>query len=284
MLCKIAGQLEDEQEEEMSPGRCDPEEEELRQEERDSPHAAFSGWALGHRGAAPEADSSCQLACCTHASTPGVETSSAVVPTTGHSSARLPTSGTAKQREEEHWKMASDDGHRAFACGCAVAKARGGQSCLDRFGKEQFRRWHNETYGVTADGSALTHSDPATHIHRKMWELKEAISFKPGQKSDAYGRMFKVKTWLLDGHEVGCASSPSGSLRTRSTTFCLCQMCRSGWMMALGGTEKMHRLVLSSVCRGHGPGDASAQYLMKKMLRRSLPGRRGPAPIRCRIF
>ena len=38
-------------------------------------------------------------------------------------------------------------------------------------------------------------------------------------------------------------------------------------MMALGGTEKMHRLVLSSVCRGHGPGDASAQYLMKKMLR-----------------
>lgn len=182
VLCTIAGQLEDEQEETML---CDPEEEELQREECDSPHAAFSGWALGHRGAAPEVDSSCQLACCTHASTPDADTSSAVVPTTTLSSARLPSSGTAEQRAEGHWKMASKDGHSAFACGCALAKARGAQSCLDRFGKEQFRRWHNETYGVTADGKASKDSDPATHIHRKMWELKEPIAFKANANSAA---------------------------------------------------------------------------------------------------
>ena len=38
-------------------------------------------------------------------------------------------------------------------------------------------------------------------------------------------------------------------------------------MLAVGGTEKMHRTVLSCVLRGHGPGDAAAEVSMKKMLR-----------------
>ena len=38
-------------------------------------------------------------------------------------------------------------------------------------------------------------------------------------------------------------------------------------MIAVGGTEKMHRTVLSCVLRGHGPGDAAAEVSMKKMLR-----------------
>ena len=84
--------------------------------------------------------------------------------------------------------MASEQGHATFACGCPIARARGATSCLDRFGKEQFRRWHNETYGVTADGSAVQHLSPATSIHRKVWELKEPLS-DPGENGlDAYGR------------------------------------------------------------------------------------------------
>ena len=39
-------------------------------------------------------------------------------------------------------------------------------------------------------------------------------------------------------------------------------------MLAVGGTEKMHRTVLSCVLRGHGPGDAAAEVSMKKMLRK----------------
>ena len=39
-------------------------------------------------------------------------------------------------------------------------------------------------------------------------------------------------------------------------------------MLAVGGTENMHRMVLSSVLRGHGPGDAAAEVSMKKMLKK----------------
>ena len=45
------------------------------------------------------------------------------------------------------------------------------------------------------------------------------------------------------------------------------QVCRRGWMIAVGGTEKLHRTVRSAVLRGLGPGDAEAEVSMKKMLR-----------------
>jgi hypothetical protein len=38
-------------------------------------------------------------------------------------------------------------------------------------------------------------------------------------------------------------------------------------MLALGGTNTMHRSLVSLVCRGHGPGDAAAQVMTNKMLR-----------------
>ena len=50
--------------------------------------------------------------------------------------------------------------------------------------------------------------------------------------------------------------------------FLVLQVCRKGWMLAVGGTEKMHRTVLSCVMRGHGPGDAAAEVSMMKMLRK----------------
>ena len=107
--------------------------------------------------------------------------------------------------------MASEQGHSAFACCCHVARARGATSCLDRFGKEQFRRWHNETYGVTADGSTAKHLDPATSIHSRMWALKEPVAGlekEPLEKEcDDYGRKWQIKTWKLDGHEVSCRMS-----------------------------------------------------------------------------
>lgn len=52
-----------------------------------------------------------------------------------------------------------------------------------------------------------------------------------------------------------------------TSEFLVLQVCRKGWMLAVGGTEKMHRTVLSCVLRGHGPGDAAAEVSMKKMLR-----------------
>ena len=244
VLYTIGGQIEDEEEEEEEEegdecGGC-------VEGDEDGPsggEAAFGGWALGFRGygSAGCRDSSCEGGCAAaHTSTP----SQAVSRVCSSDGSRLPTSGTAQERKEQHFEMASVQGHAAFACGCPIARARGATSCLDRFGKEQFRRWHNETYGVTADGSAAKHLDPATSIHRKLWELKEPLADTGEKGLDGYGRKWQIKTWKLDGHEV----------------------CRKGWMLAVGGTEKMHRTVLSCVLRGHGPGDAAAEVSVKKML------------------
>ena len=152
VISTIAGQLEDEEEEEDVPelldgveeGDCDACDEDGSSGGKD----AFGGWALGFRGAARCRDSSCEGGCAVaHTSTPSRAVSSDVK----SYGSRLPTSGTAQERKEQHFKMASEQGHATFACGCDAARARGATSCLDRFGKEQFRRWL-----LCGDTSSLT--------------------------------------------------------------------------------------------------------------------------------
>jgi hypothetical protein len=206
VLSTIAGQLEDEEEEEteeevpdlVEKGACD-------ECDDDNP---FGGWALGFRGAARCCESSGENGCAAAHSSTG---SGAVLAVAGapashvkSDSSRLPTSGTAQERKEQHFQMASEQGHATFACRCHIARARGAASCLDRFGKEQFRRWHNETYGVTADGSEAKHLSPATSIHNRMWALKEPLAGRKGQAGeyDEYGRKWQIKNWKLDGQEV----------------------------------------------------------------------------------
>ena len=100
--------------------------------------------------------------------------------------------------------MASEQGHATFARRCHIARTQGVTSYPDHFGKEQFRRWHNETYGVTSDGSNAKHLNPATSIHSRMWALKEPLS-SPGEKAyDTYGHKWQIKNWKLDGHGVCC--------------------------------------------------------------------------------
>ena len=207
VLSTIAGKLEDEEEEEEEEEAPDLVGKGGECEECDEV-GAFGGWALGSRGAARCDKSSCEDVCAAHASTPS--SSGAVLALAEAASdaksdgSRLPTSGTAQERKEQHLKMASKEGHAAFACRCRFARARGATSCLDRFGKEQFRRWHNETYGVTADGSNAEHLDPATSIHNKMWALKEPVAGLGEKERDACGRKWQVKNWMLDGHQVCC--------------------------------------------------------------------------------
>ena len=204
VLATIAGQLEDEEEEEEEKetrdecGECDERDEEV----------PLGDWALAYRGAAHCGESSCEdlahPSSAAHLSTPP----GAMLAIAGAASdvkadgSRLPTSGTAQERKDAHFKMASEHGHAAFACGCRIARARGATSCLDRFGKEQFRRWHNETYGVTPDGSNIKHLNPATSIHNRMWALKEPLD--GGKACDSYGRKWQIKNWKLDGSEVCC--------------------------------------------------------------------------------
>ena len=175
----------------------------------------FGGWArrlVAHAGAAGCGESSCEDGCVTHASTPSVlAVAGGAFDVKQSDGSRLPSSGTPQERKEQHFQMASVEGHSKFACRCHIARARGATSCLDRFSKEQYRRWHNETYGVTVDGSNAKHLDPASSIHSRMWGLKEPLA-GPGEKGmekglDEYGRLWQIKTWKLDGHEVRCCMS-----------------------------------------------------------------------------
>ena len=200
VLSTIVGQQEDEDDEEETACSswtiCDDEDVCLA---ADASVGPFTGWARPKGESSCYGGSSCELDCFAHASTPPVKTSTAELKSSGAS--MLPSHGTAENRQEAHWKMASKDAHAAFVCGCHLAMTRGASSCLDRFGKEHFRRWHKETYGVTADGIAST-QDAYTAIHHKMLALKEPIVFKDEKECDAHGRKWKIKTWKLDDQEV----------------------------------------------------------------------------------
>jgi len=170
----------------------------------------------------------------------------AMVTTSGPSPGlRLPTDGTISERKSAHYFMC-DTAFSGFACRCTVAREHGALSCLDDISRTQFRRWHHETYGVTASGDEATQSSLQIQnaIHHKMWALKEECAGSSKSQRDDSGRRFTIREWKLDGRLV----------------------CRKAWMLAVGGSERMHRDLYSLVCRGHGPGDAQAQQKVKKML------------------
>jgi hypothetical protein len=216
VLSTIAGQLEDEEEEEEKevPDPAEEGDERGRCDDCDD-DSAFGGWAHEFRSAANSsktlredgrAMTLCEDGCAKHSPPPAgtllaLPGAASDVKSEG---SRLPSSGTALERKEQHFQMASEQGHTSFACRCHIARARGATSCLDRFGKEQFRRWHNETYGFTSDGSDAKNLNPANSIHSRMWALKEPLA-GPGEKAyDTYGRKYRIRTWKLDGHEVCC--------------------------------------------------------------------------------
>ena len=106
----------------------------------------------------------------------------------------LPTEGTEEDRRDQHWHMASKLGFAGFGCHCSIASARGATSCIDIFGKEQFRRWHNETYiiPVTRDNSSPSLMNAVqTSIHQKIWGLKAPATDTLGGQ-DRYGRKYVI--------------------------------------------------------------------------------------------
>ena len=171
----------------------------------------------------------------------------------------LPTEGTEEDRRDQHWHMASKLGFAGFGCHCSIASARGATSCIDIFGKEQFRRWHNETYiiPVTRDNSSPSLMNAVqTSIHQKIWGLKAPATDTLGGQ-DRYGRKYVIPKWTLDGHEV----------------------CREAWQLVVGGSSKKHSSIYSMVCGGYGPADMvarkSAKILLEKLSTRTdAKGRR----------
>jgi hypothetical protein len=86
---------------------------------------------------------------------------SAMVPTCGGSVAVMstPAAGSVQARQTRHFGMASGSGFNDFGCACRLAKERGALSCIERFGKEHFRRWHAETCEAAMPPSPGSHPD-----------------------------------------------------------------------------------------------------------------------------
>ena len=87
----------------------------------------------------------------------------------------LPVSGSASDRQREHYEMASKKGFNDFACQCSIAKERGAMSCLERFGKEHYRRWHAETCEL------------CSHRH-EPWECSAVLIALSSQCVQPFGR------------------------------------------------------------------------------------------------
>ena len=174
---------------------------------------------------------------------PAAATSGSQQKVSSHSGASLPTSGSIEERQKAHAEMGASS-FSAFVCGCTLAGRRGSTSCLEQFSREQFRRWHHETYGVRADGASATPTsiEMQAAIHHKMWALKEEV---PAKDRGSDGCKYRIREWKLDGHVV----------------------CKEAWKLAVGGSSHMQRTIHSLVRRGHGPGDAAAQVQVKRMLK-----------------
>jgi hypothetical protein len=129
-------------------------------------------------------------------------------------------------RMEQHRKQV-ETSHDFFKCKCKFAKDRGAESCLDIFGKKQFRQFHAETYG-NADPS----KDPAADkLHRSkletvtnnlighVWALKvDAVNGRPGD-TNQHGHVFTVRQWELNKTPV----------------------CKLAWQAARGASGRRHR-------------------------------------------
>ena len=166
----------------------------------------------------------------------------------------LPDSGTEESRRDMHWKMASKWGFAGFQCNCSLARQRGASSCIERFGKEQYRRWHNETYFNVMEEKATPKQEAGksslkdrvtSSIFTRMWNLKVPATDSFGGQ-DRYGRKYVIPRWMLDGYEV----------------------CHEAWKLVVGGSEKKHRTLYALVCGGHGPSDLEARKLTKKLVER----------------
>ena len=164
----------------------------------------------------------------------------------------LPDHGTEEYRRDMHWKMASKWGFAGFQCNCNIARQRRASSCIERFGKEHYRRWHNETYlnvqveeGIPKGKAGMPSlKDRVTSsIFTRMWNLKAPATDSLGGQ-DRYGRKYIVPRWMLDGYEV----------------------CHEAWKLVVGGSEKKHRSLYALVCGGHGPSDLEARKLTKKLV------------------
>ena len=138
-----------------------------------------------------------------------------------------------------HWKMASKWGFAGFQCNCNIARQRRASSCIERFGKEHYRRWHNETYLNVQVEEAIPKGKAG------MPSLKDRVT------SSIFTRMWNLKAPATDslGGSADVGSSSSGtSASIRFTRFAAAELGRSSTLATGAGAP------MAWVCSSHtGP-------------------------------
>ena len=131
-----------------------------------------------------------------------------------------------------------ESGFEGFKCGCARARAKGQQSCLDDFSKVQLRTLHTETYGPP--NKDISVAEVLQHIHR----LYQTFAV-PLAAPDSIGRTAKV-----------------GPLKIFNTI-----VCGSAFRAAVGGSRSAHREKLALTLRGVTPSSCEGAKMAAAILK-----------------
>ena len=161
---------------------------------------------------------------------------------------------TEAQRANEH-RALIDSTFGGWQCNCALARAVGCVSCLDKFSKRDLIAIHSQTYSSAypsqpskSSGKRLRRSaeDLSEHaafpvvksfvkhsLHAQLWELKKPLPLKEGHLVDCLGRSYCIPKYFLNGTAV----------------------CMQAWRLAVGGTKSTHDGLRGMTMRGISPAD-----------------------------
>ena len=168
-------------------------------------------------------------------STPGTHICVPCVVQSGSSTDSKPSVKVSEQvRAAKHLERV-ESSFSGFKCGCASARSKGHDSCLESFTKGQLRTIHRETYGnstnaIGGDGcptSSVRVGGVLQHIHTLYFT--QAVLLETGP--DAVGRRYKMPALKLLGLPV----------------------CAVAFREAVGGSRAGHKDMLAYALRGISP-------------------------------
>ena len=146
----------------------------------------------------------------------------------GGASAHTVVAKLSERKQAEKHLAEVETGYARWRCGCALATGSGLTSCLEQFQKMQLRERHYDTFGRDAENVHTRAVGMA--VHTALWCLAQPLG-----RVLADGRDHEIKRYTLYGKEV----------------------CQKSFQKAVGGSRNVHRMKLSLVQRGHGPGAVS---------------------------
>jgi len=139
-------------------------------------------------------------------------------------------------------RQKADQSHCDFNCKCSITVAKGFRSCLDQFYRHELVGFQRETYGD--DETGTTPSGVRHSLLCQLFPLRVSLP-----EPDHAGHLYAVPQYKLDHRMV----------------------CQAGWRVAVGGSNHIHRTVLSLVLNGTSPASDVMASLSKSRMKKACP-------------